>query len=380
VTRARAFADASDRRARVDEAVPVGVRIAGAWAWRLLVIAGVVAIFVFLVVQLRLIVIPLMVAVLLAALLVPFVTFLQRHRWPKWLAITVAEVGILAIVSALVYLVVAQVRDGFPALQERTVVAIDTFREFLRDSPLHLTDTQIGDFLGQAFESIQANSGVFVTGALSVGSTAGHVLIGILLVLFANLILLIDGEGIWGWVVRLFPRNARAAVNGSGIAGWTTLTRFVRVQVFVAAVDAVGIGGIALILQLPLAIPIAVAVFLGSFIPIVGAVLTGTIAVFIALVYQGPVIALIMLAGVLLVQQIEGHVLQPLVMGAVVKVHPLAVVLAVGAGGFLAGIPGALFAVPIVATVNSIAAYMASGAWRESPYPDPNAKDVTRNA
>lgn len=380
MSRARGSVDASDRRVRVDEAVPVGVRIAGAWAWRLLVVAGVIAIFIFLVVQLRLIVIPVMVAVLIAALLVPFVTFLQRHRWPKWLAVTVAEVGILAIVSALVYLVVAQVRDGFPALQKRTVEAIDTFRDFLRDSPLQLTDSQISDYLGQAFGSIQADSGVFVTGALSVGSTAGHVLIGILLVLFATLILLIDGGGIWGWVVRLFPRNARAAVNGSGIAGWTTLTRFVRVQIFVAAVDAVGIGGIALILQLPLAIPIAVAVFLGSFIPIVGAVLTGAIAVFVALVYQGPVVALIMLAGVLLVQQIEGHVLQPLVMGAAVKVHPLAVVLAVGAGGYLAGIPGALFAVPIVATVNTMAAYMASGAWRETPYPDPNAKDVTRNA
>ncbi len=380
MTRARGSVDASDRRVRVEEAVPVGVRIAGAWAWRLLVIAGVIAIFVFLVVQLRLIVVPLMVAVLLAALLVPFVTFLQRHRWPKWLAITVAEVGILAIVSALVYLVVVQVRDGFPALQERTIEAVGTFREFLLNSPLKLTDLQISDYLGQAVQSIQDNSAVFVTGALSVGSTAGHVLIGILLVLFANLILLIDGEGIWGWVVRLFPRNARAAVNGSGMAGWTTLTRFVRVQVFVAAIDAIGIGGIALILQLPLAIPIAVAVFLGSFIPIVGAVLTGTIAVFIALVYQGPVIALIMLAGVLLVQQIEGHVLQPLVMGAVVKVHPLAVVLAVGAGGFLAGIPGALFAVPIVATVNTMAAYVSSGTWRETPYPDRNAKDVTRNA
>ncbi|MET3768931.1 putative PurR-regulated permease PerM [Marisediminicola sp. UYEF4] len=380
MVRVRRSVEASNRRVRVDEAVPVGVRIAGAWAWRLLVIAGVVAIFVFLVVQLRLIVIPLMVAVLIAALLVPFVTFLQRHRWPKWLAITIAEVGILAIVSALVYLVVAQVRDGFPALQERTVEAIATFRGFLLDSPLQLTDSQISDYLGQALQSIQADSGVFVTGALSVGSTAGHVLIGILLVLFATLILLIDGGGIWGWVVRLFPRNARASVNGSGIAGWTTLTRFVRVQIFVAAVDAVGIGGIALILQLPLAIPIAVAVFLGSFIPIVGAVLTGTIAVFIALVYQGPVIALIMLAGVLLVQQIEGHVLQPLVMGAAVKVHPLAVVLAVGAGGYLAGIPGALFAVPVVATVNTMAAYAASGAWRETPYPDPNAKDVTRNA
>lgn len=380
MSRAGASLDAADRRERTDEAVPVGVRIAGAWAWRLLVIAGVIAVFVFLVIQLRLIVIPLMVAVLIAALLVPFVTFLQRHRWPKWLAITVAEVGILAIVSALVYLVVAQVRDGFPALQERTVEAIDSFRDFLRDSPLQLSDSQISDYLGRAMESIQADSGVFVTGALSVGSTAGHVLIGILLVLFATLILLIDGEGIWGWVVRLFPRNARAAVDGSGLAGWTTLTRFVRVQIFVAAVDAVGIGGIALILQLPLAIPIAVAVFLGSFIPIVGAVLTGAIAVFIALVYQGPIIALIMLAGVLLVQQIEGHVLQPLVMGAAVKVHPLAVVLAVGAGGYLAGIPGALFAVPIVATVNTMTAYVASGVWRKTPYPDPKAKDVTRNA
>lgn len=368
------------RREEVGDAVPVGMRIAGEWAWRILAVAGVVGLFVYLVIQLRLIVIPLMVAVLLAALLVPFVQFLRRHRWPAWLAITVAEVGLLLIVSSLVFLVVNQIRAGYPDLQVRTVQAIEDLRVFLRESPLHVTDTQISGYFQDLLDALQADGGVFVTGALSVGSTAGHVLVGFLLTLFTTLILLIDGKGVWGWVVRVFPKRARAAVDGSGIAGWTTLTRFVRVQIFVAFVDAVGIGGIALILGLPLAIPIAVAVFLGSFIPIIGAVLTGAIAVFIALVYQGPVIALIMLAGVLLVQQIEGHVLQPLVMGAAVKVHPLAVVLAVAAGGFLAGIPGALFAVPVVATVNTMIAYTASGAWRDAAYPHQNAKDVTSNA
>jgi putative heme transporter len=149
--------------------------------------------------------------------------------------------------------------------------------------------------------------------------------------------------------------------------GWTTLTSFVRVQIFVAAIDAVGIGVGALILGLPLAIPIAVAVFLGSFIPIVGAVATGVLAVFVALIYKDVVIALIMLAIVLLVQQVEGHVLQPLVMGSAVKVHPVAVVFAVAGGSFLAGIPGALFAVPVVAVLNVMIRYIASGSWRTDP-------------
>ena len=179
-------------------------------------------------------------------------------------------------------------------------------------------------------------------------------------------------------MVRLFPKKARLAVDGSGIAGWVTLTTFVKVQIFVAAVDAVGIGLFAFFLGLPLVIPIAVAVFLGSFIPVVGAVLTGIIAVFVALVYNGPIAALIMLGGVLLVQQLEGHVLQPLVMGTAVKVHPLAVVLAVAGGGFLAGIPGALFAVPLVATVNVMIKYVASGSWRSDPAP--SLKGVHPNA
>jgi predicted PurR-regulated permease PerM len=189
------------------------------------------------------------------------------------------------------------------------------------------------------------------------------------LVLFTTLFVLIDGRGIFEWTVRLFPRRARDAARGAGLTGWTTLTAFARVQVFVAFVDAVGIGLGAFIIGLffngfPLLVPIVIAVFLGSFIPIVGAVVSGVLAVIVALVFLGPLPALVMLAVVLLVQQLEGHVLQPLIMGAAVNVHPLAVVLAVAAGGFLADIPGTLFAVPLVAVANAIAHYLARAPWR----------------
>jgi predicted PurR-regulated permease PerM len=345
------------------------MRIAGAWAWRILAIAGVVALLGLLIIELRYIVIPVLVAVLISALLVPFVQFLRRHRWPKWLAVTLAEVGLLAIVAGLVVLVVTQIMSDFPSLRDRTVERVADFREFLATSALAIDGDEINEYLAQGWEALQRDSGLLISGAASVGSTAGHFFAGMLLTLFATLFILIDGRGIWNWMVRLFPTRARAAVNGSGVAGWLTLTTFVKVQIFVAFVDAVGIGLVAFFLGLPLVIPIAVMVFLGSFVPIVGAVATGAVAVFIALVYQGPVTALWMLVGVLAVQQIEGHVLQPLVMGTAVKVHPLAVVVAVAAGGFVAGIPGTLFAVPIVAVLNVMVKYIASGAWRDNPNP-----------
>ncbi|MCU1584800.1 MAG: family transporter [Microbacteriaceae bacterium] len=370
-------------RQEADAPIPPAIRIAGAWSWRILGIAGVVWLFIWLIITLREIVVPFMVAILIAALLVPLVSFLLRHRWPKWAAVALAEIGLLAIVTGLILLVVFQVRAGFPDLQRQSVQAYANLKQYLLASPLHLTDADINNYLGQAVANIQKDSQALVSGVVSVGSSAGRFLAGVLLTLFATLFMLIDGRGIWHWVVRLFPRNSRVAINGSGQAGWVTLTNFVRVQIFVAFVDAVGIGLGAYILGLffggfPLVIPIAIAVFLGSFIPVVGAVLTGVLAVFVALVYLNPFAALIMLGIVILVQQIEGHVLQPFIMGGAVKVHPLAVVFAVAAGGFLAGIPGALFAVPVVATLNVMISYVASGQWRTEPNPD--LKDALRNA
>ncbi len=360
------------RESAIESAIPVGMRIAGAWSWRILALAGVIALLIFLIIQLRLIVVPFLVAILLAALLVPFVQWLQRHRWPKWLAVLVAEVALIGIVSGLVYLIVTQVIKGFPDIRDRSLVFFEGLKQMLLDSPLHLTSAQINEYLAGGWQALQEDSNVLLSGALSAGSSFGHALAGILLVLFATLFFLIDGQRIWAWTVRLFPRSARPAVDGGGRAGWKTLSEFVKVQIFVAFIDAAGIGLGAWILGLffggfPLVLPIAIAVFLGSFIPVIGAVLTGVLAVFVALVYLGVWPAVIMLGIVLAVQQLEGHVLQPFIMGTAVKVHPLAVVFAVAAGGFLAGIAGALFAVPVVATLNVVVNYIASDEWREHP-------------
>lgn len=369
--------DAQARRAvedRIAAAVPPGMRIAAAWSWRLLVVAGLVALVVFLVIELRYIVVPLMIAMLLSALLVPFSNWLQRHRWPKWAAVAVSEVGVLAVIGGLIWLTYITVRSGAPALVEQTLARWEDLKAWLLESPLHLSEADIQDWMDDFIARLQEDSSTLWSGALSVGTSVGHVLAGLLLVLFATLFILIDGRGIWHWVVRLFPRNARAAIVGGGEAGWITLSNFVRVQVLVAFIDAVGIGLGAYILGLfyggfPLVVPIAIVVFLGSFIPVVGAVVSGAIAVFVALVFLGPWPAFVMLLIVIGVQQLEGHVLQPFLVGNAVKVHPLAVVIAVAAGGFLAGIAGALFAVPLVATLNSIIVYIARGDWRTNPHP-----------
>ena len=358
--------------APVEETLPHGVRVAGAWSWRLLAIGAVIAVVIFLVVQLRLIVIPLLIAVLIGALLVPFSAFLHRHHWPRWIAVVTALLTLIVVLGGLIYLAVWQVTRESSSLSAQSVAAYKGFRDWLTTGPLGLSPTQIDGYLKQLGAAIQQDSQVFISGALSIGTTVGHVLTGVLLTLFSLIFILIDGKGIWNWIVHIFPRKARAAVDGAGRAGWVTLTSFVKVQVLVATIDAIGIGLGAFILGLPLVIPITVLVFLGSFIPIVGAVLTGALAVFIALIFKGWLWAVIMLLIVLGVQQLEGHVLQPFIMGTAVKVHPLAVVLVVAAGSLLAGIPGALFAVPLAAVLNVMVRYVSSGVWRTEPPSDPS--------
>ncbi|WP_431218397.1 AI-2E family transporter [Leifsonia xyli] len=350
----------------IDEAVPRGMRIAGAWSWRLLVIGAVIAVVIFLIIQLKLIVIPVLIAVLLAGLLVPFKDFLIRHRWPTWLAILAVLLLTIIVVSGLLYLAIWQITRQSGELQKQSVQAFNGLQDWLTTGPLGLSHDQISSAFASLGRSIQQDGQVFLSGALSVGSTVGHVFAGALLVLFSTIFILIDGKGIWAWIVRVFPKKAQPALDGAGKAGWVTLRNFAKVQVLVASIDALGIGLGAFFLGLPLVIPIAVLVFLGSFIPVVGAVVTGALAIFIALAFKGWVFALIMLGVVLLVQQIEGHILQPLIMGSAVRVHPLAVVLSVAAGSLLAGIPGALFAVPFVAVLNVMVHYISSGAWRSS--------------
>ena len=343
--------------------VPRGLRIATAYSWRLIVVAAAIGVAVWLVIQLKLLVIPLLIAILITALLWPAFAWMLRHRVPRWLAILISVVGTVAIVTGLLWLVIAQIRGQWSSVQKSTEASIERLRQYLIDGPLHLTADQIDDWLDQGIALLQQQAELLWSGALALGTTIGHVVTGAVLALFILLCLLADGAGIWRWTLRMFPKKARAAADGAGRAGWVTVVNYARTQLLVATIDAVGIGLGAFLLGVPLAIPVAVLVFLGAFVPIVGAVVTGAVAVFLALVYNGPLTALWMLIVVLGVQQLEGHVLQPLLMGSAVKVHPLAVVLVVAGGAMIAGIPGALFAVPLAAFVNVVGVYLAEKAW-----------------
>ena len=365
-----------------DAAVPRGMRIAGAWAWRFVAVAAAAAIVVWLIVVFRIVVIPLLVAALITTALLPLVEALVRARWPRGLAVALSVVGLIVAVVALGWLAVSQIRDEYPSLQDRAVEFWEETQEWIMSLPFGIDAADVSAFGENILGVIRDDISTVLSSALSVGSSVGHFLAGALLTIFALIFTLLDGRRIWRWVVGVLPQRAQAATDGAARAGWVTLGSFVRVQVLVAFIDAVGIGLGAFILGLffeggmPLVVPIAILVFLGSFIPIIGAVVTGTIAVLVVLVSFGVWPAVIMLGIVLLVQQLESHVLQPLIMGTAVKVHPLAVVLAVGAGSTIAGIAGAFFAVPVVAFLNNFVKTIATGSWRENP--NPTIEDVVQ--
>ncbi|EMY32963.1 hypothetical protein D477_017444 [Arthrobacter crystallopoietes BAB-32] len=345
--------------------VPYALRIAASWAWRIGLVVAVAGVLIWLLSYVSLLIIPVMVAALLAGLLQPVVRFLLKAKVPKGLAVGITILGFLGLIGGALSLVGRQLYFGFRELWDQVLEGVRQIQTWLTEGPLRLTSAQLNDYINELLDQVQANSSAILSSALSVGSTAGHLVAGLLLAIFALIFFLLDGQRIWLFIVNLMPRRARSATNGAGRKGWTSLVQYIRVQVFVAFVDAVGIGAGAAIIGVPLALPLGVLVFLGSFIPIVGALFTGFVAVLLALVANGWVNAIIMLAIVLGVQQLESHVLQPLIMGKAVSLHPLAVVLAVAGGTMVAGIPGALFAVPLMAILNSVVKYIAARGWED---------------
>jgi putative heme transporter len=343
--------------------VPYALRIAASWAWRIGLVIGVVGVLIWLLSYVSLLLIPVMVAALMAGLLQPVVRFLLKAKVPKGLAVGITILGFLGLISGALSLVGRQLFFGFRELWDQVLEGVRQIQTWLTDGPLRLTSAQLNDYINDLLVQLQNNSSAILSSALSVGSTAGHLVTGLLLAIFSLIFFLLDGERIWMFMVGLMPRRARSATNGAGRKGWTSLVQYIRIQVFVAAVDAIGIGAGAAIIGVPLALPLGVLVFLGSFIPIVGALVTGFVAVLLALVANGWVNAIIMLAIVLGVQQLESHVLQPLIMGKAVSLHPLAVVLAVAGGTMVAGIPGALFAVPVMAILNTVVKYIGARSW-----------------
>lgn len=342
--------------------VPWGVDLAAAWAWRVLVIAAAAFLILWLIAYFALVTVPLAVALLLSALAIPVVDGLHRLGLPRGLsALLVVIVGI-AFVVALLTFAGQQVAAGASDLADQAVKGLDEIKDWLRNGPLHASDSQIDRYIGNVQDALRgyAQGGDVVAQATEVGTTVSHVVAGFFIVLFSTYFFLADGTRIWSWIVRLAPRAARSHVDSSGRVAWISLTQFVRATVIVAAADAIGIMIGAWALGVPFVLAIGVLVFLGAFVPMIGAFIAGTVAVLVALVDQGPVTALLMLGVVVLVQQLEGHVLQPFLMGRWVSLHPLGVIVAIAAGVLVAGIAGALVAVPLAAALNAVVQHLAA--------------------
>lgn len=340
------------------DVLPRGVRTAGAWAWRFILFIVAAYLALRLVGILRVVIIPVVVAILLAALFQPASAFLTRRGMKRSLAAGVVLVAALVLVFGGLTLIVRTFIGQIDSLSAQVGSGIDEVQSWLAQGPLHISDQQLSQYVDRIRDSLTANQGALTSGALGAAGTVGEVVTGFFLVLFTLFFFLRDGGQIWAFLCRLLPRDAQVPTARAGHYSWHTLVSYVHATVLVAFVDAAGIGIGLAILGVPLALPLAALVFLGAFIPVIGATVTGAVAVLVALVANGPVSALIVLGVVIAVQQLEGHVLQPLIMGRAVALHPLAVILAIATGIVVAGIVGGLIAVPLLAVLNTAIRYL----------------------
>ncbi|GGL77172.1 AI-2E family transporter [Streptomyces fumigatiscleroticus] len=362
-------------RARPDpaSAVPWGVRVAAEAGWRLLVLAGTVWVLMRIISAVQLVVLAFVTALLITALLQPTVARLRRHGVPRGPATALTAILGFVVMGLMGWFVTWQVMENIDNLSDQVQDGIDELRKWLLNSPFHVTDKQINEIAKNLREAVGANTDQITSAGLEGVTVVVEALTGILLAVFSTLFLLYDGKRIWEWTLKLVPAAARPGVAGAGPRAWRTLTAYVRGTVIVALIDAIFIGLGIYFLDVPMAVPLAVFIFLFAFIPLVGAVVSGALAVVVALVTQGVFTAVMTLVVVLAVQQIEGHILQPFILGRAVRVHPLAVVLSVSAGGMVAGIGGAIVAVPLVAVTNTVVGYLRTysheSALRHSPRP-----------
>ncbi len=343
----------SSRPVAADESVSPLVRKAAAWSWRLLAILALAVALLWVTAKLELILVPVALATMLAALLLPVVDWLDRRGAPRGGAVALVLLSSFAILGGILTFVVSQFVTGLPGLTEQVTHSVDSLRNWLINGPAHLSREQIDHAGDSVITAMQNNQAKLTSGALSTAATVTELVTGALLVFFTLIFFLHGGRNIWAFVTGIVPANVRTRVYDAGASGFHSLIGYVRATFVVALVDAVGIGAGLAIMGVPLALPLASLVFLGAFIPLVGAVVTGFLAVVVALLTKGFIYALITLGLIIAVQQIEAHVLQPLVMGRAVSIHPLAVVLGIAAGGVLAGIVGALLAVPTIAFLNN---------------------------
>ena len=320
---------------------------AGQRSAQILLILLLVSVAVYGLMQVTLVVIPVLLALILGAAIAPFVNWLRRKGWPSALATGLSFLLLLAVFGGLVTGIVFAIRNEWSSLVDQAVQGFDKLYDFVENGPLPIDDNMLRNARDAAIDF--ATSSTVSNSALAGLSAATSFATGFLLMAVVLFYFLKDGDRIWGFFLRLFPEDRRDKARLSGFRVMEVLGGYIRGTAIVALVDAVCIGAALFFLGVPLALPLTVIVFVGSFIPLVGATAAGVFAALIALVANGPLVALIVVIVIIAVNQLEGNFLQPVVMGKSLSIHALVILLALTAGTILAGIIGAILAVPIAA-------------------------------
>jgi putative heme transporter len=331
--------------------VPRSLVTASELGWRFLVVVAAVAVLAYGLWYVRLVALPAFIALLLATVLVPPAQALRRRGLRPGAATAVVFLGALLIAGAILTVIVPSFVDEVGTLTETVTGGAQELGRLVASGPFGLDGADVQSAIDGLSDRLNASSGEIASGVLSGAVIVGQIGAGVLLTLVLVFFFVKDGPILWAWAVRLFPQSVRGRIDEAGRRSWSVLGAYVRGQALVATVDAIFIGLGLAILGMPLVLPLAVLTFAAAFVPIVGAFIAGAAAVLIALVAKGVGVALLVLGLNLLVQQIEGNVLYPMIMRRTIELHPVATLMVVGAGGVVAGIIGALVAVPIAAVV-----------------------------
>jgi len=338
-------------RPRAEPRVPGWLERAAGWAWRLLIL-GVLIYLTFRVVGvLRLVVLPCVAALLLTALLQPLTQRLRQAGLPALAATWCTFLAALMVVAGVVVLAATRTSADYQRLVTDVGSTSDDLQRWLAGSPFHLHRAGLEQLSNRLLTFLKQHQSEVAGTVVSGGRIFLEVVAGLVLMLFVTFFLLKDGERIWAWLTSFFGDEARARTRGAGAAAWQALTWYVRGTVAVAAIHAVVIGTTLWIMGVPLLVPLVILVFLAAFVPLVGILVAGTLAVAVTLATRGWVAALVLVAIFILENQLEGHLLQPLVVGRLVRFHPLAIILVLAVGGVAGGIAGAVVAVPLAVAI-----------------------------
>jgi predicted PurR-regulated permease PerM len=330
---------------------PRWLRLAAGWAWRLLIVALLIYVTFRLAVELRLVVLPFIAALLLTALLQPLTSRLKRAGLAPLLATWCTFLLAVIVIAGAIFLFADRVSADYATLVAEVTRTAREVQHSLAGPPFHLNARRLETYTNDLVNYLSQHKAQIAGTVLAGGKYALELLTGLILMLFIAFFLLKDGAKIWAWLIKGMRPEPKRRVNLAGETAWRTLVAYVRGTTLVAAIHALFIGLALWLLGVPLLVPFIVLVFLAAFLPLVGILVVGALAILVALATKGWVAAVILLAVLLVENQIEGHLLQPLVVGRLVKLHPLSIILVLAVGGIIAGIPGAIVAVPFTAVI-----------------------------